>query len=99
VTLPEIALNYLGHVGKGVPNAMFRRTRREDQSATNAALLMERHHLIELMTQVESDKLSTTWLYRSDLWREATLRKLAQELLDYIRGLVASTPEAFSFHA
>ncbi|MFE2756327.1 amino acid adenylation domain-containing protein, partial [Actinosynnema sp. NPDC059335] len=83
--LPDLSFNYHGRFD--VADGGFYRARRGvgadvDPDAT-------RDHLLEVTGLVEGGELELTWHYSANLHDGATVRRLAERVLDHLRAIVA----------
>ncbi|QFZ24669.1 non-ribosomal peptide synthase/polyketide synthase [Saccharothrix syringae] len=83
--LPGISFNYHGRFD--VADGGFYRARREVGSDVDPGAT--RDHLLEVTGLVERGELELTWHYSADLHDEATVRRLADRVLDGLREIVA----------
>ncbi|GAA1292609.1 non-ribosomal peptide synthetase [Saccharothrix xinjiangensis] len=84
--LPEISFNYHGRfdvAGDGLYRA------RRDAVGEDVDPGRARGHLIDVIGLVERDELELTWHYSAEVHDEATVRRLAERVLDGLREVVA----------
>ncbi|XVS67309.1 non-ribosomal peptide synthase/polyketide synthase [Actinosynnema sp. CA-299493] len=83
--LPAISFNYHGRFD--VADGGFYRARRGAGSDVDPGTTRE--HLLEVTGLVDGGELELTWHYSANLHEEPTVRRLAERVLDGLRGIVA----------
>jgi len=81
---PQVALNHLGRLDAAASPPWGRASEVELRQEPDA----ERLHLLDVVTQVRHERLEMVWTYGSQLHDEATVRRLADEVLAGLRQLV-----------
>jgi non-ribosomal peptide synthase protein (TIGR01720 family) len=92
---PDLAFNYLGQAGQLDDGpALFRRAQEFPGQAEDPR--NEFCCLLEGVASIAEDRLVVSWKYSENLYRSATIEKLAEDFLEALRALIAhcqSQPE------
>ncbi|MDQ4031964.1 MAG: amino acid adenylation domain-containing protein, partial [Actinomycetota bacterium] len=93
--LPQISFNYHGQWDVVTAEEGFYRTR-SDGVGQEFAFGSSRTYLLDIIGLVENGELELTWTYSSQVHDEATVRRLADEMIQALREIVehCAQPEA-----
>jgi non-ribosomal peptide synthase protein (TIGR01720 family) len=88
---PEVSFNYLGQFDQVLP-ASSPFTWAEEASSPVRSLQEHRRHLLAVNGYITAGRLQLDWTYNENLYRRATIERLAQGCMTALRVLIADGP-------
>ncbi|HEY9693239.1 MAG TPA: amino acid adenylation domain-containing protein [Oculatellaceae cyanobacterium] len=91
----EVNFNYFGQLDQALPeSSLFGLT--QDPSGSAFSPKGNRSYLLEINGFVSGGKLQIDWTYSEKIYRRATVERLAESYLDFLRSLIShcQSPEA-----
>ncbi|WP_268891514.1 non-ribosomal peptide synthase/polyketide synthase [Lentzea tibetensis] len=82
---PHVSFNYLGRFD--LPTGLYRRLHGQLELSADPA--ESRPHLLDVVGRVDDRCLEFTWFYSDEVHDEATVRRLADEMIGAVREIVA----------
>ena len=82
----EVLFNYLGQFEQSSPGGLVWAL--PDGVQADVSPHDTREHLLDIVGRVEHECLEFTWQYSADLHREATIRRLAEEMMQALRDII-----------
>lgn len=84
---PDISFNYLGQFHNSIfQNTMFEMA--EEYYGMPVAPENKRKHKFDIVAVIVNDELRIDWNYSSNLFREETIRKMANKYLDHLKNII-----------
>jgi non-ribosomal peptide synthase protein (TIGR01720 family) len=84
----EIIFNYLGQVDNEVDDASPLVPAPESPGPVHS-LHQNRRYLLEIIASITQSRLELTWKYSREIYRPATIERLAHAFVDALRSLIA----------
>ena len=83
----DVAFNYLGQLDKALSKQALFMLATESSGPTRSPR-HKRQHALEIIASVIDNRLSMTWNYSEECFLQATIKRVAQHMLDNLRMLI-----------